>query len=316
MNDPEIRSTDPSEPNRIRTGPFDAQGSWPPWRRGWPQNSWVPWRVSEPSSIKYQLVGMFIRMNSVKALSAGIANGDPSANDVTTRDRLLKSATSLVRQHGLHATTVDEVCDRAGVTKGAFFHHFKSKEAMAVEMAESWSVHNEEFFRVAPYHAPHDPLDRVIGYLDFRSSLIVGEPEEFTCLAGTMVQEAYQSHPAIREVCRSGIADHVESLEPDLERAIARYRPGSGLDAKSLALHTQVVLQGAFILAKASSDRSVALDSISHLRNYFLLLFDGNRVFEERGGRGSGDRMVHVDDRPGTETGNSGVRRGNPSTSR
>ena len=245
-----------------------------------------------------------------------MAEGGASATDVTTRDRLLTAAASLVRRHGLHATTVDEVCDRAGVTKGAFFHHFKSKEAMAVAMAESWTLHNEGFFRAAPYHAPHDPLDRVIGYLDFRSSLIVGEPEEFTCLVGTMVQEAYQSHPVVREVCRSSIADHAESLEPDLERAIARYRPDSGLDAKSLALHTQVVLQGAFILAKASSARSVALDSISHLRNYFLLLFDGNRVPEEPLGRGSGDRMMHVDDRPGTETSTSRVPHGNSSTSR
>ena len=43
--------------------------------------------------------------------------------------------------------------------------------------------------------------------------------------------------------------------------------------AKSLALHTQAVLQGAFILAKAKDDAKIAAASIDHLRRYIELLF-------------------------------------------
>jgi TetR/AcrR family transcriptional repressor of nem operon len=46
-----------------------------------------------------------------------------------------------------------------------------------------------------------------------------------------------------------------------------------GISAKSLALHTQAVLQGAFVLAKAKGGASVAADSIDHLRRYVELLF-------------------------------------------
>src|SRR3546814_13087538 len=46
------------------------------------------------------------------------------------------------------------------------------------------------------------------------------------------------------------------------------------MDAKSLALHTQAVLQGAFILAKGKDDAAIAIDSIAHLRRYFELLFN------------------------------------------
>jgi hypothetical protein len=35
----------------------------------------------------------------------------------------------------------------------------------------------------------NDPLDRVLGYMDFRKSILRGEAAEFTCLVGTMVQE-------------------------------------------------------------------------------------------------------------------------------
>ena len=43
--------------------------------------------------------------------------------------------------------------------------------------------------------------------------------------------------------------------------------------AESLALHTQAVLQGAFILAKAKGDAAIAANSIAHLRRYVELLF-------------------------------------------
>ena len=43
--------------------------------------------------------------------------------------------------------------------------------------------------------------------------------------------------------------------------------------AESLALHTQAVIQGAFILAKASDEPERALESIDHLHRYLTLLF-------------------------------------------
>jgi TetR/AcrR family transcriptional repressor of nem operon len=47
------------------------------------------------------------------------------------RDRLLDASLRLVRERGYNATSVDEFCQAAGVTKGAFFHHFRSKEELA-----------------------------------------------------------------------------------------------------------------------------------------------------------------------------------------
>jgi TetR/AcrR family transcriptional repressor of nem operon len=47
-----------------------------------------------------------------------------------------------------------------------------------------------------------------------------------------------------------------------------------GVTAQSLALHTQAVLQGAFILAKADGGPQAAIDSVAHLRRYFDLLFN------------------------------------------
>jgi len=200
-------------------------------------------------------------------------NQDTSSKPETARTRLLDSALRIIREKGYHATSVDELCAAAGVTKGAFFHHFKSKEDLAVAAADHWSTTTGELFAVAPYHGFADPLDRVLAYLDFRVSLIAGTMAEFTCLVGTMAQETFLTNPAIRDACFASIAGHAETLETDLDAAIEFYGVSGGVTAKGLALHTQAVLQGAYILAKAKNDPSIASESIGHLRRYFALLF-------------------------------------------
>jgi TetR/AcrR family transcriptional regulator, transcriptional repressor for nem operon len=189
------------------------------------------------------------------------------------RSKLLDAAISIIREKGYAATSVDELCAKAGVTKGAFFHHFPSKDSLAVAAANHWSELSGALFAAAPYHRFDDPLDRVLGYLDFRKTMLRGDVAEFSCLAGTMVQEAYGTHPDIRHACDASIGGHAATVETDIADAMKRYRIRAPWTAESLALHTQVVLQGAFILAKAKGNAGVVEASIDHLRRYVELLF-------------------------------------------
>ncbi len=179
----------------------------------------------------------------------------------------------MVRQQGFAATSVDELCKAAGVTKGAFFHHFDSKEALGVAAADYWSETTGAMFAAAPYHEIEDPVERLLGYIRLRRDLLEGEEAEYTCLVGTMVQEAYASNPAIRDACRTSIFGHAETLEDDIQAAIDAHGLSPDWTAKSLALHTQAVLQGAFILAKASGERAVAKEMVDHLARYIRSLF-------------------------------------------
>jgi len=189
------------------------------------------------------------------------------------RQKLLGAALSLIREKGYSSTSVDELCAQAGVTKGAFFHHFKTKDALGVAAAHHWSVITGAFFETAPYHRHRDPLERVLGYLDFRKAILKGEIAEFTCLVGTMVQEIYDTNPDIRAACEASICNHAGKIEADIAEAMRRYRIRAAWSAESLALHTQAVLQGAFILAKAKGGPEIASASIDHLRRYIELLF-------------------------------------------
>ena len=198
----------------------------------------------------------------------------PAAGTPSARDRLLTAALSVIRAKGYSATTVDDLCAEAGVTKGAFFHHFKSKDAIAVAAADHWSEMTGGLFASADYHDHVDPLDRVLAYVAFRRELIRGALPDFTCLVGTMVQEAYDAHPDIAAACGRSIFGHAKTLEGDIAEAMSqRGMAQQDWSAASLARHTQAVLQGGFILAKAGGDPAIAIEQIDHLHRYIALLF-------------------------------------------
>jgi TetR/AcrR family transcriptional regulator, transcriptional repressor for nem operon len=195
----------------------------------------------------------------------------PAVKDA--KRKLLDAALGDIRRKGYAATTVDDLCRAAGVTKGAFFHHFRSKEELGVAAAAHFGEMAAGVFAEAPYRLPADPRERVLAYVDFRREILQGELPEYTCLLGTMVQELYATHPAIRDACAREIAGHAATLEDDIAAAVAA--SGRAVDGSpaSLALHIQAVLQGAFVLAKATDGPNVAADSLRHLRRYLQMLF-------------------------------------------
>jgi len=195
-----------------------------------------------------------------------------TARGQDSRQRILDAALGVFRTKGYTATTVDDLCAAAGVTKGSFFHHFDSKEAAALAAIAHWNDTTGALFAAAPYWQVPDPRERLLAYLDFRADLVRGSIPEFTCLLGTLVQETFASHPALQAACGAGIEAHARTLVPTIEAAKAQYAPDADWSAESLARHTQAVLQGGFVLAKAMNDRQPALDAIAHLKRYVQAL--------------------------------------------
>ena len=194
------------------------------------------------------------------------------------RAKLLDAALMVIREKGYTDTTVDDLCREAGVTKGAFFHHFKSKEELAVAAAGHFGAMAAGLFGAAPFASLTDPLERLRGYIDFRRSILSGDLVDCTCLLGTMAQETFITHPAIRDACAAEMLGHAATLEADIAAAMAASGRSFDFTAESLARHTQAVLQGAFVLAKATGGPEIAEESIDHLRRYVPLLLAAERL--------------------------------------
>lgn len=204
---------------------------------------------------------------------AGGGSGRQRAARGSARAKLIAAAHATVRRKGYAATSVDEICTAAGVTKGAFFHHFESKDALAVAAAEGWTERARPMFEMPPHTRLEDPLDRLLGHIDFRLSMLDGPTEDYTCFVGTMVQEAYATSDRIRAACEASINAYCEALAPDIQATIDLYSAPEDVTAIGLAQHIQSVLQGSFVLAKTTNDPAIARESVTHLKRYVRMLF-------------------------------------------
>ena len=194
-------------------------------------------------------------------------------NSTAKRTKLLDAARDVIRAKGYSATTVDDICAAAGVTKGSFFYHFATKEQLGIAAIEQFGVMASTIFGSAPYSTKPDPRERVLGYVDFRASMLHREIAQFTCLLGTTVQEVYATHPDLRTACDQGMSAHVAELVRDIDAAKQQYAPDAPWSAQSVGYFMQAVLQGSFIFAKAKQSPEVAIECLAHLRRYLETLF-------------------------------------------
>lgn len=186
--------------------------------------------------------------------------------------KLLDAALIVFRTKGYTATRIEDVCAEAGVTKGSFFHHFKTKEELAVAAAGRFSEHADALFAGAAYRAVADPRERLLGYVALRRALLDGPLPEVTCLLGTLVQETYEIHPAIGRAAGAHILAHADEVGAMAAAAKAACAPDADWSAESLGRHIQGVIQGAFILAKAGGGTAAAEECLDHLTRYLTLL--------------------------------------------
>ena len=195
------------------------------------------------------------------------------ANQHDPKTKLLDAALRVIRAKGYAAATIDDICHQAGVTKGSFFHHFKGKDELALSAVEHWGTVTENLFAAAPYQVAKDPLDRLLGYVDFRGAILMGDLADYTCLLGTLVQETYDTHPEIRAACDRGMSSHIAQLTRDIEAAKKRYVPRASWSPESAGYFIQTVLQGSFIFAKAKQSPEIVRENLAHLRRYLAALF-------------------------------------------
>ncbi|WP_375764770.1 TetR/AcrR family transcriptional regulator [Archangium gephyra] len=202
---------------------------------------------------------------------------DTSESHHQSKTKFLDAALRVIRTKGYTATRIDDVCAEAGLTKGSFFHHFKSKEELAIAAADHFAAMADRLFASAPYQRAADPLERLLGYVDFRIAILRGTLPDYTCLLGMMVQEAYDTYPEIRATCDRHLSAHAGMLARDIAEARQRYAPDAPWTPESLGLFMQTVIQGAFILAKAKQGPEVAAESLRHLRRYLETQFTPSR---------------------------------------
>jgi TetR/AcrR family transcriptional regulator, transcriptional repressor for nem operon len=189
-----------------------------------------------------------------------------------TKDKLLEAAQDLFLSQGFAATSVDQICRKAKVTKGGFFHYFKSKDDLGKEVLNGFCSAAQKVMQQAGCceRCP-DPLDRVFANLDCVTQYSKGDYKG--CLIAAFSQEMSGSHPEIQAMCADSLKGWAKMIRIDLELAQKKYAPKARLDIQSLADHCVAVVEGAQVVAKATHNPPVIEKNVEHLKRYLEMLF-------------------------------------------
>ncbi len=191
-----------------------------------------------------------------------------------TKEKLLDAAQRLMLAKGYPATTVDEICEAAGLTKGSFFHYFQNKEDLGKAVLDRYVVLKQQMWQAAPFMKKSDPLQRVYGYLDFAVQMYKKPESQNGCLLGHFAQELSDTYPEIRSLCAERFGQWAKTFKRDLDEARAKYAAKAALDTQSLAEHFIAVLEGSLILGKAKRDMRIVEKSLRHFKQYLKTLFE------------------------------------------
>ena len=196
---------------------------------------------------------------------------------LTTKEQLLQTAMELMLKKGFTAVTVDEICEKTGVTKGGFFHYFESKEDLGKSVLEYYWQSQVQMIQDMPFNAIKDPLKKLYGFLDSFADRARDPQITKSCLIGNFSQELSATYPGIRTLCDRKFSMFADMLKQIFDEAKQRYAPRLRIDTRSLAEHFIAIFQGALILAKAKQDTKVIEKNIRHFRQYVETLFKKGR---------------------------------------
>jgi TetR/AcrR family transcriptional regulator, transcriptional repressor for nem operon len=196
----------------------------------------------------------------------------PKNTGENARDALVGAATELMRRSGYSDTSVEEICTAAGLTKGAFFHHFPSKEALAEACLRNWQEQMATLHRSAAYQSIDDPVEKVLASIDFMIDVFADPDVHKSCLAGTTVQEISETNPVLRDAAHDCLLKGEQYFQSMLAAASASRR--LALDTASLAELWMGTVQGSLLLAKASRDPVVIGRNLNHFKSYLATLLD------------------------------------------
>ena len=189
----------------------------------------------------------------------------------STKDKLLNAAEALMLAKGFTATSVDEICEEAGVTKGSFFHYFESKDELARVVLERFCC-NMGSVHASCCSGEKDPLKRLYAYVDgmIRHSKEKGKEG---CLLGMFSQELAQEDAAMRRLCDKAFDGWRSQLTKEIAEAKRAHAPKAAFDPQSVADHLIAVVEGSWILAKVRQNPAIVAANLKHFRDYLEGLF-------------------------------------------
>jgi TetR/AcrR family transcriptional repressor of nem operon len=193
-----------------------------------------------------------------------------------TRERILDAAQHIVLERGFAGTSIDAVLAEASVTKGAFFHHFPSKDALGRAVLERYVAADERMldrFMATAEAESDDPGEQLLAFIRlYEQAAAELAPVQPGCLFVSFIYERQLGADGSNDIIADSIRHWRDRLLEKLEAAVRAHPPALAVDLPSLADQVFTTFEGGFILARATDDPTRLPAQLRHLRHYLELL--------------------------------------------
>lgn len=164
------------------------------------------------------------------------------------RQAVIDVASQLFREHGFDGIGLKDLMEGAGLTQGAFYKQFASKDDLAAQASKQAFESARQWWLEAAAAKPEDPLRAVIAFY-----LSLGHREEWAegCPIVALGADAARQGPDVKASFEAGIKKHLEMVSPWIAE-------GGGDAAKSKAMAILSTMVGALVLARAVNDEKLA----------------------------------------------------------
>lgn len=185
-------------------------------------------------------------------------------NPEATKETILKKSGALFNTQGYKSTSISEITDATGFTKGAIYRHFESKDALEIETLHYLSSLMFEKLRdrIKEELTAGDKLRSVFHFFE---SYISNPPLKGGCPLLNAAVEADDSNPALRKAALKILNGLRESIITMLTSGIKHKQIKAGIDKEYYATLIIASLEGAIMMSKLQEDDDDIKRMIKHL---------------------------------------------------
>jgi TetR/AcrR family transcriptional regulator, transcriptional repressor for nem operon len=192
---------------------------------------------------------------------------------LATRDRILAEAARLFALKGYHDTKLDELLNAAGVTTGAFFHHFDGKEDLGFAALDRHMQRRQkslnEIERRMPSLPDDDPLARVFRRLDAIQVMArQREQRKGGCIIGNLSTALSDTHDGFRQRLAECFEEMALEFKPHLDAAVQKCGRGRRVDTAALARYIVAVIEGSIMLTRTQRDKQMMTCHFDYLKEH------------------------------------------------
>lgn len=196
----------------------------------------------------------------------------PPRNPDATRDRLLESAFNEVHQTGFRAASLDAILARAGVTKGALYHHFPNKQALGYALVDEVIAPYLHERWVVPLESADDPLTVLMESARGFLPVVNERPARLGCPLNNLVQEMSGVDDEFRLRLENATQHWVDGVARALARGQKNGTVREDIDTQATAYFIVTVIEGGAGMMKLFSDPKQMNGAVHALIDYLNTL--------------------------------------------